>query len=213
METPVVSYGPKGPPSCWPAGSNVYTWSGTVGSRNYPLDLQADVSPANRVPAVWNVPSPASLVRLTNNAATVKAQIAALTASDETYIAPGVLWAWRTLSPNLPFSDGAAYGAGTKKIMILMTDGANTHSPNYPDHEATNVADANDITKKTCLNAKALGIVIYTIAFQVSDATIKGILQNCASAPVNYYDATSNAAMLAAFKEIANNLTQLRVSK
>jgi len=197
--------------SCWSAG--VDSWVGTVGSRNYPLDLSADVSAANPVPAMWWVASPQTVVRLTNNAAAVKSQISSLTAASETFIAPGVLWAWRTLSPNAPFSDGAAYGTGTKKIMILMTDGANTHSPNYPDHEGTNVADANDITKKTCANAKALGIVIYTIAFQVTDVTIKGILQDCASAPVNYYDATSNTAMLAAFKEIANNLTQLRVSK
>ena len=43
-----------------------------------------------------------------------------------TVIAQGLVWAWRTLSPGAPFSEGADYAdPETKKIVILMSDGAN----------------------------------------------------------------------------------------
>ena len=76
-------------------------------------------------------------------------------------------------APFAPFADGAPYGPTATKIMVLMTDGFNTHSPNYPDHEGTDVTTANQITAQTCANIKATGIVLYTIAFQVTDPAIK----------------------------------------
>lgn len=43
-----------------------------------------------------------------------------------TVIAQGLMWAWRTLSPEEPFTGGAAYDdTETRKIVILMSDGAN----------------------------------------------------------------------------------------
>ena len=191
--------------------TSTYTWYGCVGSRNYPLDLQDSVDSANKVPALLNYSCPAALQRLTNDSTTVKAQIDAMTAMQDTYIAPGLLWGWRVLSPNAPFADGAAYGTAATKVMVLLTDGANTHSANYPDHEGTDVATSNQITAQTCTNIKAAGIVIYTIAFQVTDPTIKNILANCASGPPNYFDADSIGAMQSAFATIGAKLNAVRL--
>jgi Mg-chelatase subunit ChlD len=217
-ETPVLDYGTPVPTTCYPASSYVRAWEGIVGSRNYPQDLQADVSAANPVPAVWDSYSNVrTLSRLTTDPAAIKTQIDNLTADGETYIPSALLWAWRLLSPNAPFSDGAGYNSGVRKVVILMTDGANTFAPSYPKHETPDAlgAVANGILADTCSNMKApsVGITIYAIAFMVSDLNIRNVLQNCASQPINYYNANSNAEMAAAFQAIGRSLTALRLSK
>lgn len=75
------------------------------------------------------------LQRLTTNTATLKSLINSLTASGSTNIHEGLMWGWRTLSPLSVFADGAPYNSTTGKVIILMTDGANTwpvnsNSPN-----------------------------------------------------------------------------------
>jgi Flp pilus assembly protein TadG len=191
-------------------------WYGCVGSRNAPLDDAANSDAANSinpVPALIGYGCSSPIQRLTTDSASLKAQINALAANDETYIAPGLLWGWRILSPNPPFADGAAYSITTNKSIVLMTDGANTHSAAYPDHSGSNVADANKITADTCKYIQQAGIKIYAIAFQVTDTTIKGILQNCASSVSYYYDATTISALQAAFTSIGSQMTALRLTK
>jgi Mg-chelatase subunit ChlD len=165
------------------------------------------------VPALLNTWCSAPLARLTNKPASIKTQISALTASGETYIAPGLLWAWRTLSPSAPFSDGAPYSKKIAKTIILMTDGENTKSPNYPDHEGVDTAQADTVSKKTCDNAKAAGIRVMTVAFEVTNVTAKKVLESCASSSHDYYDATDITAMRDAFKAIAAKLTAVRLAK
>ena len=191
-----------------------HVWHGCVGSRNFPDDVGANadqVSVGNPVPAMIDYWCAGPLQRLTNSQATVQTAINNLTAGGETYIAPGLLWAWRTLSPHAPYSDGAGYGSRTRKYIVLMTDGINTHSPNYPDHYGTDTATANTLTAQTCASIKAKGITIFTVAFQVTDLTIKGVLQNCATSTSGYYDSTSAADLQTAFQAIGNAITQVRI--
>jgi hypothetical protein len=190
-------------------------WTGCVGSRNLPLDdgpASDGVDSVNPVPALVGYSCSSPLQRLTPNGALIKSQINGLSASDETYIAPGLLWGWRLLSPRPPFGDGAS-SANVNKTIVLMTDGANTHSAAYPDHSNGNVSDANKITADTCANIQKAGIKIYTIAFQVTDPGIKQILQSCATAVSYYYDAASISAMQSAFNSIGAQLTALRLTK
>jgi Flp pilus assembly protein TadG len=195
---------------CGPSTSTV-SWNGCVGSRNHPKDLRDVVDPTDPVPGLMNTGCGAELVRLTNDSALLQSKVAALNAGGETYIAPGILWGWRTLSPNAPFGDGAAYSNGTMKVLVLMTDGANTKSPNYPNHEGNSESLANRLTEQTCANVKAAGIKIYTIAFQVTDPTIKNVLSNCASGPPFYYDASTMSGMTSAFTSIGQSLTAVRL--
>ena len=94
-----------------------------------------------------------------------------------------------------------------------MTDGANTHSPNYPDHEASDVGQADTLLQKTCENIKAAGIRVMTVAFQVPDTTIKKILRDCATSPSDYYDAADINAMRESFKAIGTKLSAVRLVK
>ena len=191
-----------------------HVWHGCVGSRNFPDDVGANADQAglgNPVPALIDYYCATPLQRLTNNQATVQTAIDNLNASGETYIAPGLLWAWRTLSPHAPYADGAAYNGHTRKYIVLMTDGFNTHSPNYPDHYGSDTATANSLTAQTCSSIKAKGIKIFTVAFQVTDLTIKSILQTCASSTTAYFDSTSAADLQTAFQSIGNAITQVRI--
>lgn len=189
-----------------------YKWKGCVGSRNYPLDLKDEVTVAQPVPGVSGSCS-SPIVRLTGDATAMRAAIAGLKTDEETYIAPGLLWGWRLLSPNAPFGDGKPVSSGAKKTLVLMTDGFNTHSPNYPKHNDKDTAMANKLTAETCANIKTAGIAIYTIAFQVTDATIKNVLASCASATVNYFDANSSDELKAAFARIGSSLTAIRLAR
>ena len=197
---------------CGPV-TNTYTWGGCVGSRSYPLDLQDVANSSNPVPGLLNYGCSTPLQRLTTSASDLQTQIAALTANGETYIPAGLLWGWRLLSPNAPFADGAAYSSATRKIMVVMTDGANTHSANYPDHSGTDASAANTITAQTCANIKAAGIKVYTIAFSVSDVSIKSILAGCASGSNYYFDSSTISDMQTTFSMIARSIGALRLTQ
>ncbi len=74
--------------------------------------------------------------------------------------------------------------------MVLMTDGANTRSPDYGarTHSGGDVALANIRTAELCSNIKGKDIKIFTVAFDVSDATIKDILRSCATSPSHFFE-------------------------
>jgi hypothetical protein len=184
-------------------------WYGCVGSPASPADESDVANASNRVPALFDVTAcPNPLMRLGNDQAALNAAIDATTAGGDTYIAPGLLWGWRLVSSNPPFADGTV---GAKKIVVLMTDGANTNSANYPDHFGADVAASNAKLVNVCTAAKAAGVTLYTIAFQVTDASIQNILSQCATGVPYYYNAQTNAELQSAFASIGAQLTNLRL--
>ncbi|TXM64318.1 TadE/TadG family type IV pilus assembly protein [Methylobacterium sp. WL120] len=71
------------------------------------------------------------LQRLTSDTSVLKTTINGMAALGSTNIHEGMMWGWRTLSPISVFADGAAYSSNTvNKIIILMTDGANSWATN-----------------------------------------------------------------------------------
>ena len=72
------------------------------------------------------------LTRLTDSQKTLTKEISSLVPGGTTNIHEGVIWGWRTLSPNSVFStDAAAYAkANNNKVLILMSDGTNTWGAN-----------------------------------------------------------------------------------
>ena len=188
-------------------------WYGCVGSRNYPLDVHDAVDSVNKVPAFRDTWCSAELTRLTNSPTALATAINGLSASGETYIPDGLLWGWRALSPRMPFKDGAASGPNVQKHMIVMTDGQNTLAPYYPYHWGGDTSVTNSLTSETCTNIKADNITVYTVAFSVTDTTIKNILRNCASQSQNYFDATTAGDLTAAFARIGALIMAVRLSK
>ena len=90
----------------------------------------------------------------------------------------------------------AMTGQEPERIIVFMTDGENNYD------------SADTSTKKLCDKAKADGATVYTIAFA---APTRGqqLLSYCASAPENYFDAKNNAELIAAFKTIGEQTSNV----
>lgn len=191
-------------------------WLGIVGSRNNGLDTKI-VGNGAPYPGLINVWGPQAITELTTNANTLDSNIDALTADAETYIPEGLVWGWELLDAAEPFlgaktTEEMAATKGTKAL-VLMTDGDNTKSADYPYNWGSDSADADAKTSELCSNIKKAGISVYTVAFKVEKASSQKMLKDCASAPSQAFDASNNAALLAAFNEIANSLAQIRLTK
>lgn len=112
------------------------------------------------------------------------------------------------------------------KVMIIMTDGANTIdnsnrgaygylSNGYlgTTNSTNAVNQLNSRLTTVCNSAKANDIIIYTIAFGNPGASIETLLQNCASKPEYFFDSGSGAELQSAFQQIGDSLANLRISK
>ncbi len=174
------------------------------------------------------------IIPLTHSQTTLTTALAAMPAYGGTNLHEAVMWGWRTLSPEPPFTEGRAYtDTQNRKIMVMMTDGANDAIglPNMngsfysaygfsaagrlgttSSNKADIVAKMNEKTLTACANAKAAGIQIYTVAFYVTDATARSILQQCASTPAMALVADSDQALTNAFDEIGNHISRLRLT-
>ena len=209
-----------------PAYTSNYTFRGCYGSPNYPQNVR-DKDLGRKYPGFLNLNCSKQITPLTSTAATVTTAIAALTASDETYIPAGLAWGFNMLSQIQPLTDAAAYdttGPNMKprKVLILMTDGANTKLMNKGNgaHDGSVVAparavEADNWTAELCTYMKAEKIEIYTVAFEipVGDNISRDMVRNCATNAAHYYEATDSVALIAAFEAIGASLQSLRISK
>lgn len=192
-------------------------WKGCVGSRAYPYNTEDGDYDTQKVPGLLGAPCPDELMPLSTDDDALDTMINNLKPNGFTYIPAGLAWAWRLLTPSDPFSEGESFATvaaerGTKAL-ILMTDGQNTRAPDYPTHNNLSEMLANDLTKELCVNIKKQEIVIYTIAFEVTDPDIKDILEDCATTTSHYFDAADSAELIDAFASIAGSLRSISLSK
>jgi len=192
-------------------------WKGCVGSRNYPYNTLDSDYATHKTPGVNGAPCPDKLMPLSTDEVALDTMISKLTPNGFTYIPAGLTWAWSLLSPADPFSEGVSYqkikDEHGVKALILMTDGENTRAPDYPTHNSLSEPLANQLTKEICVNIKKDDIVVYTIAFDVTDPDIKDILEYCATTSSHYFDAASASDLIDAFASIANSLRSISLSK
>jgi Flp pilus assembly protein TadG len=189
-----------------------YTWNGCVGSRA-PSDFVSRATGANPIPGIPDVRCSASLGRLSPNVGDIKTKINNMVAEGFTYIPAGLMWGWRALSPDAPFSDGAPYSRSTKKIIVLMTDGENTKSQNGQDHDGESPSDADANLTQLCREVKRDNIELYTVSFQVPTPTIKAVLAQCSSGNGYNFDAVTANDLNTAFDSIAVNIVKLALKK
>jgi Flp pilus assembly protein TadG len=183
---------------CTQSGGNMVRWDGCVGSRAYPLetsDSRYDV----KIPGILGISCGTPIQNLTADISTVRNTINSLTTMGETYLPAGLIWGWRMLSPGEPLNAAATTGTGTRKFMILVTDGRNTRSPNYPMHEGSDSNQADQLTRETCTNIsreRANPVQVSTIAFEMDGLEAKRILQECARLTGGQYHDAANADRL-----------------
>lgn len=205
-----------------PADTNSLHWNGCVGSRGSATDKLAltDDTPSVLFPGIMNATCPKPLLPLSSSRTDVLAKVSAMNASGMTYIADGVMWGLRLLTPVAPFTeavDPATVDAEVHKIMVVMTDGENTRAPNLPnspDHNGTSQSRADTWTQQACTYASQQGIEIYTVTYGTQvPISAKNLMKRCASNPANFYDAANTSKLDEVFQEIATNLTRLRLTQ
>ncbi len=229
---------------------NPYTWTGCVMARGSGMDTTDDppTSEATRwdaflwpddgnnnwkgwgsgPPATPNRYCPVQLLPLTSNKTTVENTIDAMSSAGNTHINYGLVWGWRVLSPEEPYTEGHAYDdEDYVKSIVLMTDGENVMSSSVytayaylsdgrlgtTTSSSAAISELNDRTSETCENIKAEGVVIYTITFQVSSTSVRDLMRACASEDDNYFDSPTETELQSAFRTIAQELTNLRIGR
>ncbi|MDW6024085.1 pilus assembly protein TadG-related protein [Mesorhizobium sp. BAC0120] len=195
----------------------------------------------------------------------IKNSIDAMTPTGNTNVPEGMAWGWRVLSHGPPFSEGRPETEkGNDKVVIVVTDGANTYSAvndssgannrstyaalgyaglktlgystsrifqgtsvNTADYSSTNYTKAMDQQFATlCNNAKAAGIIVMTVSLDLrtsvtSENKAINALKACASDsrfrkdssgnPVKLYWNTTGGNLSDTFKDIASELSNLRI--
>jgi Flp pilus assembly protein TadG len=128
----------------------------------------------------------------------------------------GLAWAWYMISPdwqgiwNLPQPVAPYKDPKTIKAVLLMTDGI-FNTAYYNGMSSEN--QANQICTALKNNATH-DVVVYAVAFQAPPPA-KAFLQGCASTPgsPHFFDASDEATLRQAFKDIATNLNNLRLTQ
>jgi Flp pilus assembly protein TadG len=174
------------------------------------------------------------ILPLTNNKSVLLNAIDRMEAEGYTNIHHGVMWGWRAVSPEEPFTKGKPYDEPYHaKVMVLMTDGENTHPSAWNHNESWYTAygyhaqgrlgaasnrqqdlqDAMDgKTTQACDNAKAADVIVYTIAFDISDSDTVAMLKNCATSSARAFNISDGEALIDAFKAIADDINRLRIT-
>jgi Flp pilus assembly protein TadG len=230
-----VNVGPGNRTATWldvppQAGGN--PWLGCVGSRNSPLDKT--IVGIDHYPGIStsNDACPEPISPLTSNLSQIRAGIKKMNAGGYTYIPGGLLWGWNIIDETEPFTEAMSAtqrrSVGGHRALVLMTDGENTVFPTYPDQVIIDkdpkspnydplwedhTAYSDQRTADLCTAIKADGIELFTVAFQVSAPNTIKMLDDCATSPAMSFDAQNGAALKAAFKEIATQLSTMHLSK
>jgi Flp pilus assembly protein TadG len=185
-------------------------------------------------------PSAASKLVTWPTASDFESYVDGLQPTGNTYHDIGLLWGARLISPTGLFkAENALTPAGgeIERHLIFMTDGAT--NANATDYAAYGLpwfdrrqTDAGSVPAKTdldsqvdkrfaaiCTAVKNLGtkptekIKLWVISFGADvDATTKTRLKSCATSDTYFFDAPDKPTLLKAFRDIANQISALRLT-
>lgn len=189
----------------------------------------------------WCPSEGTSIAYLSNDATALKTKIDALRMADGTGTAIAMKWGMLLLEPAAQPFIGQAAAAGmvpaqfanrpaqfndanTIKVAVLMTDGeiswqrrpyqyAYPRNPegNNGNYTWYNEATANDHLQSVCSRAKANGVIVFTIGFQVPEGA-KTQMRNCASSASHFYD-VSGLDIAGAFNSIATAIQKVKLTQ
>jgi len=142
-------------------------------------------------------------------------QIDDMVSAGSTNQAIGVAHGWQMVTPGKPY-DTPGVPANTTRYIILFSDGLNTMNRWWGDGSTEGTTQDGYIDqreKDTCDKAKADGVVIYSIFLDIGGTHGNSApLLYCASDSKKYFALTSNSAVVTTFDQIAQEITNVRVS-
>jgi Flp pilus assembly protein TadG len=204
------------------------TWTNCTQDRQYPYNLTDD-APDGSNGSEWGqpialvhkstgcgayVPNHLTIAPLTNDFAAINSQLDAMVPYAWTHIALGAEFGFHVLSPNAPFGQAAPYSDTiTKKFMVLLTDGEQTEPAFGPG--VRTIAQGQSNLTAICTNAKAKGITVITIAYNIDDIPTVNRLRDCTSdAAKDFYSIGTDNNVAAAFEEIKKQIASaVRIGK
>jgi Flp pilus assembly protein TadG len=151
-----------------------------------------------------------------------------------TNVSEGLMWGWRVLSPEAPYTDGRPFSDPTvQKIVLLLTDGENvvfgaSGTPNKSDYgsygflasgrfgaqdQTTAARNVDGWVQQTCTNLKNQGVMIYTITLEAGTTANRNLYGPCASRGDMYFDSPSANQLQAIFQNIARQIVTLKLTK
>jgi Flp pilus assembly protein TadG len=142
--------------------------------------------------------------------------------SGNTNIPAGLAWAWEVVMPASPFTEGQSdLETDPERAIVLLTDGENCASygdgylRTFGNCGDTSRGKMNERLKKLATNVKESGVIVYAIQFAEENPTQQALMKEVASGPEApfYHFAPDAEALKSVFTEIANHLSQLRLSK
>jgi Flp pilus assembly protein TadG len=159
---------------------------------------------------------------LQHEKAVIDTAIDRLQSGGNTNLPAGLGWAWRVLTQGAPFEHTPSAEYEPLRAIVLMTDGENCAE--YGDGYKRVFGSCNSTSARNAMNTRAIklasnikstGVIIYVIQFVEANASLQAFLKQVASGPTTpyYYYAPNAGALRSAFHEIANNLSELRLSK
>jgi hypothetical protein len=187
-------------------------WTGCLVDRdqvngNDTKDVAPDGTDDTRAPAVSCAATNLAMVEpLTTNFTKISTGIASMQPTTLTNVTIGAVWGAALLSKSDPFSEGEV-GANIEKNLLILTDGDNTGS-----RHTNNVAAMDQKTLDACQDAKSKGISVYVIRLISGN---EPMLRACASVGPNgpqYYNVTDLTQLNNVLKEIAKQITKVRLA-
>lgn len=180
----------------------------------------------------YSCPTAARKLADWNDASLFSSYVNSLTANGNTYHDIGLLWGARLMSPTGIFGSENALtpqGGEIERHLIFMTDGDTVTSNlgysayGVPWYDRRNVAnpgnagnafnaEVNARFDALCTAVKNKNITLWVISFGTgSNATTEGRLENCAT-PGRYFVARNSSALQATFRQIADQISALRLT-
>jgi Flp pilus assembly protein TadG len=196
------------------------TWKGCINDRDQDYDTKntapgsSSTSPSSQFYAEqWKDCLTATVTPMSNNWATLKNQITAMTANGNTNQSVGMAWGWQSLSTtNGPIAAPAKSSNYLyRDYIVLLSDGLNTQNR---WSTTDTVIDARQ--ELLCANVKgdsANPVTVFTIQVNINNGDPKSqVLQDCASNG-NFQMITSASQTADAFQNVLTQISKLRVSQ
>ncbi len=190
-------------------------------------------------PGTYNPCIGPEIMPLSSNKTALNTAIDGLTAAGSTAGQIGVAWGWYLVSPNFgylfptegqPKNYGELHlGQEVMKVVIIMTDGefntvyfdgvnaqdsaSGSGSSNYKINQNATNGNAYTQAEELCTNMKAEGVKVYTVGFDISGSTnVTNLLNNCATDAQHVYLPETGTELQQAFRDIAVQVSNLRIS-
>jgi Flp pilus assembly protein TadG len=179
-------------------------------------------------------PTPAAKLKSYGSANAFEAYVNTLYPNGNTYHDIGLLWGARLMSPTGLFASENAFtpsGGEIERHMVFMTDGDTvTSNQGYTAHgiawwdrrqtrsnagPSANLLNAvvNERTKALCAAIKSKNITLWVVSFGTGVSSgAQALLQSCAS-PNRFYTASNSAELISNFQQIADEISQLRLTR